>query len=352
MLIALNLGTALGRADACTLASRLVDWCWRRSLRHTDLGVTPEALSSARGLVAGAADVAASEERAAGALGARILVRGEAEYPSALETLSHPPPAIYLRGDLPAAPGIAIVGPRNADPWALDAAAWFAGDLARRGLTVVSGFARGVDAAAHRGALATPDGRTLAVLGCGLDVPYPRQHYRLAAEIAQRGAVVTEFPIGREPAPWHFPVRNRMIAALSAATLVIQATAKSGALSTARFALDLGREVLALPGRVGDPRSAGSNALLRDGAHVALEPDDVWMALPLAARPPETAPCARERRSSEPILDLLVRAPLPVDELATRLDLPVERVLAKLSELELRGQVERLPGATWGRSRG
>jgi DNA processing protein len=311
--------------------------------------VGADALARAKALAARAANVAASEEAAAAARGARIVVRGERDYPEALDALSHPPPVLYLRGDWPAAAGVAIVGPRNADPWALDAAAGFAQELARRGLAVVSGFARGVDAAAHRGALQVGEGRTVAVLGCGLDVRYPRQHHELADEIAAHGAVVTEFPLGREPAQWHFPVRNRLIAALSAATLVVQASRRSGALITARCALDLGREVLALPGRIGDPRSAGSNALLRDGAHVVLDPDDVVLALPLAARPQPAPGVAAEL--GDPLLALLARSPLPVDEVATRLAQPVDRVLARLSELELLGVVERLPGATWARAR-
>jgi DNA processing protein len=350
VLIALNLTEALSRSDVCRLAARFDDW-WPASDRVSPnvLGVAPDSLACARDIASRSSSLAASEERAAAALGARIVVRGEPDYPAELEQLEHPPPAFYLRGTWPSAHGVAIVGPRNADPWGLDAAEWFAQDLARRGLLVISGFARGVDAAAHRGALATPEGRTLAVLGCGLDVPYPRQHYGLAGEIARRGAVISEFPLGREPAQWHFPVRNRLIAALATATVVIQASKRSGALITARYALELGREVLALPGRIGDPRSAGSNLLLRDGAHVALDPEDVVLALPLHARPapaPSTAATAHE-----PLLELLGRSPLAVDEIATRLGVPVERVLAKLAELELLGQVRRLPGAAWGPAR-
>lgn len=351
LLIALNASEEIARGDACRLASRLDAWWPRGAASPAELGVAAETLARARRLAAAAAAAATREEAAAAALGACILVRGEREYPEELEALSHPPPALYVRGGWPAAPGVAMVGPRNADPWALDAAASFAAELARRGLVVVSGFARGVDAAAHRGALAAPDGRTVAVLGCGLDVRYPRQHYRLGDEIARRGALVTEYPLGREPAPWHFPVRNRLIAALSTATLVVQASARSGSLITARCALDLGREVLAMPGRLGDLRSAGSNALLRDGAHVVLEPDDVVLALPLAARPALASAKARHA-AGEPVLDLLGGSPLAVDEIATRLALPVGRVLARLSELELLGQVERLPGATWGRAPG
>jgi DNA processing protein len=138
---------------------------------------------------------------------------------------------------------------------------------------------------------------------------------------------------------------------LTAAHCRVQASTRSGSLSTARCALDLGREVLALPGRLGDLRSAGSNALLRDGAHVVLEPDDVVFALPLAARPASQASPGARRESGEPLLDQLSRSPLSIDELAVRLALPVARVLARLSELELLGQVERLPGATWGRCR-
>jgi DNA processing protein len=350
--IALAVTEELSRSDACRLAADPLDCCARSRRRSAgDVGLAAETFALARRVAAGAAAVARAEERGAEAIGARIVTRGEPDYPEELEALSHPPPALYLRGELPRAPAIAIVGPRNADPWALDAARTFAQELARLGLVVVSGFARGVDAAAHRGALLAPEGRTVAVLGCGLDVRYPRQHYRLAGEIARRGTVVTEFPLGRGPAPWHFPVRNRLIAALADATLVVQASSRSGALITARFALDLGREVLALPGRTSDARSAGSNALLRDGAHVVLEPEDVLLALPLACRP--VAAAHREIQSSgDPLLALLERSPLPVDELAARSGLPVDRLLARLSDLELQGRAERLPGATWARCAG
>ena len=349
--IALNLSEALSRGDACRLAARVAAWLpiVDAAPPPEELGVSADALACARDLARRSASLAAREEHAAEALGARIVARNEPGYPSELDRLELPPPALYVRGDWPTAPGVAIVGPRNADPWALDAAEWFAQDLASRGLVVISGFARGIDAAAHRGALAAASGRTLAVLGCGLDVPYPRSHYGLAEEIARRGAVVTEFPLGREPAQWHFPVRNRLIAALATATVVVQASKRSGALITARHALELGREVLALPGRIGDRRSAGSNLLLRDGAHVALDPEDVVLALPLGARPEPVRSAAATNR--EPLLELLARTPLAVDEIALRLAVPVERVLARLAELELLGQVRRLPGAAWGRAR-
>jgi len=185
------------------------------------------------------------------------------------------PACLYARGSLSDGVAVAIVGSRRASRYGREIATWLAGELARRGLTVVSGFAVGVDAAAHRGALAA-GGPTVAVLGCGLDVDYPRGHFELGrrivhgeggggAEPGPRGAVITEFPCGVEPKAWHFPVRNRLIAALSLGTVVVRAAERSGSLITARRALDLGREVLAVPGAIFDRLSAGPHRLLRDG---------------------------------------------------------------------------------------
>lgn len=382
LLIALNAAPDLGRAAACRLAQTAECWshgshgCPGRSRRRSaaavgaELGVPAAAVEQARALAPEAARLAAAERRAARRAGARLLTLADDDYPARLRQLSLPPPVLYLRGELPAGPAIAIVGSRNADPYGLEAAGLFARALAAAGVAVVSGFARGVDAAAHVGALAG-GGPTVAVLGCGVDVVYPRAHRALAAEVAARGALVSELPCGTQPRPFNFPVRNRIIAALAEGTLVVQAAARSGSLITARHALELGREVFALPGRIFDERSLGPNALLRDGAVPALHPKDLLAALPgfAAAGPRAGAGAAGGggagvgddppgAGAAPPLPGLKGRllAHLPPgsqrspEELAGLADAAVERVLGGLLELELAGWVRRHPGAVYGRN--
>jgi DNA processing protein len=305
----------------------------------------------------------------------------DGDYPERLRQLALPPPVLYLRGALPAAPAVAVVGSRNADPYGVEVATLFARSLAAAGVVVVSGFARGVDAAAHRGALAG-GGSTVAVLGCGVDVAYPRGHGKLGAEVAARGALLSELPCGAPPLAHHFPVRNRIIAALAEGTLVVEATPRSGSLITARLALELGRDVYAVPGRIFDERSLGPNALLRDGALLAQHPKDVLEALPREARERLAAPGGdaggpgggpggpdgdaggrqggpggSADRAAAPLPGLRGRllAALPPgchrspEALAAAAGAGVDRVLGALLELELGGWVRRHPGALYGR---
>lgn len=361
LLIALNSTALLSRAAACRLALDLDRWARRPvafpAALALEMGVPPDQLSRALALLAGAARAAERESESAGRLGARLVTAADPDYPEALRHLDLPPPAFALRGALPEEPAVAIVGSRRADPYGLDAADLFARGLAAAGVTVVSGFARGVDAAAHRGALAVTGGRTVAVLGCGLGVDYPRGHAGLGDEIAGRGALVSEFPCGTGPRGWHFPVRNRLIAALSAGTLVVQAALRSGSLITARHALDLGREVWALPGRIFDERSLGPNSLIRDGARLVQHPLDLLDCLTGVARPgrgaggPLPQPTARELPPglAGKLLGLLPPGLLQTpDDLAARAGEPLERVIGELLELELAGLVRRRPGPVYG----
>jgi DNA processing protein len=226
-----------------------------------------------------AAAMAAAATAAAASLGARAITLLDPDYPRELAGMALPPPVLFVRGRLPAAPAVAIVGSRLADGYGLEIAARFARYLAAAGVVVVSGMAHGIDAAAHEGALAAPLGRTVAVLGWGLGIGYPAGQARLAAAIAARGALVSEFPCDAQPRPWCFPVRNRTIATLAAVTLVVQATPRSGSLITARYARKLGRPVYAVPGPVFSPLSWGPHALLRRGALLAGHPEDVLDAL-------------------------------------------------------------------------
>jgi DNA processing protein len=302
------------------------------------------------------AAAAGREQAAAERLGARLVLFADPGYPAALRQLPLPPPVLAVRGEIPDRPAVAMVGSRKADPYGKEVAELFARALAEAGVTVVSGFARGVDAAAHRGALSAPGGRTVAVLGCGLEIDYPAGHSALGREIAARGALVSEFPCDAGPRSWHFPVRNRVIAALSAGTLVVQATAKSGSLVTARHALDLGREVWAVPGRIFDERSLGPNALIRDGATLVQHPREILEAIFPGKRPlplfPET-PAPAEPPPPGPPGDVLsalpAGSPRAPEELAEATGLAVDQVLGALLELELAGLVRRTPGGLYGR---
>ena len=286
-LLALN-AAPIDRASICRLALDAEAWVdasagdvANGTALAARLGVPARTLAVARTAVRAAAAVADAERAAAAAVGARVLTRLDADYPAALRHLPLPPPVLYCRGTLPASFGdeaeaaVAIVGSRHPTAYGREAAWLFGRDLARAGVVVVSGFARGVDAAAHRGALAG-GGATVAVLGCGVDVAYPAEHHpALADEVAAQGALLAELPLGTPPRKLHFPVRNRLIAALTRATVVVEAAMRSGSLITARCALDLGRDVLALPGRIFDDTAMGANALLADGARPALHPRDV-----------------------------------------------------------------------------
>ena len=271
------------------------------------------------------------------------LTRRHTAYPPLLAELYDPPTRLFVRGGPSAIlseTAVAVVGARSCSSYGAEVAHALARDLAAAGVVVVSGLARGVDAEAHRGAL-EGGGRTIAVLGCGIDRDYPRSHAHLAARIAASGAVVSEYPPGTEPAPWRFPARNRIIAGLARATVVVEARTRSGALGTADFALELGRDVFAVPGEITAALSAGTNDLLRQGAAPLLAADDVLTALGL-----ERAPPARSRvsRAAGQILALLADAPCAVDDLVRRSGRASGEVAAALVELELAGAASQGDG--------
>jgi DNA processing protein len=321
-------------------------------------------LTQMRRALAAAREAAAAADRelaAAERLGARLLVLGDPDYPAALGDLPLPPPVLSVRGEIPAGPAVAIVGSRRADAYGLEVAELFARSLAASGVTIVSGFARGIDAAAHRGAIAAEGGRTVAVLGCGLGIDYPAGHERLGQEVAAHGALVSEFPCGLPPRSWHFPVRNRVIAALAAGTLVVQAAPRSGSLLTARWAADLGRDVWAIPGRIFDERSVGPNALIRDGAPPVQHPREILERLlpayggsqiplfvpPAPDEPEEPLPAGVPGAVLAALPPGALRLP---EEIAAGLGAPVDHILAALLELELGGRVRRHPGSAYERA--
>lgn len=263
-----------------------------------------------------------------------MIVLERAGLPALLRAIHDPPSRLFLRGSgepaLLDAHAVAIVGARACSPYGRQVARMLGRELAAAGVVVVSGLARGVDGEAHRGAL-DAGGHTVAVLGCGIDRDYPAVHASLARAIAERSLIVSEYEPGVEPAPWRFPARNRIIAGLCAATVVVEAREKSGALITADFALEDGREVFAVPGEITSALSAGTNELLGLGATPLTTASDVLEALGLAARPPP------KRDIGATAAALLERLPASADELVRASGLAAAEVAAGLSELEIVG---------------
>jgi len=290
---------------------------------------------------------AEAETSAARRLGIAIVGRDEQHYPEWLRSTHTPPLVLWVRGDLVPGEGeaaVAVVGARAATPRGLAFARRLSSELAAAGLAVVSGLARGIDSAAHRGAL-DAGGRTVAILGSGLDRLYPPENRELAARVEAGGALVSEFPLGTGPWKANFPRRNRVVAGWVHAVVVVEAGRRSGALSTARAALEEGREVLAVPGHPMDPQAEGTNRLLQDGAALVLSADDVLSELGLARRRP------REPQADDAVLRALAGgAPATIDEIQLRSGLALPQLLARISELELASAVERLPGALYVRS--
>jgi DNA processing protein len=312
-----------------------------------------EALPRVSNLTALPAERAEAEIEAVESMGARLVASCEPDYPLLLAQLDAPPPLLALRGEAKwlKRPTIAIVGSREGSGAALMFAERLAADLGAAGFTIVSGLARGVDAAAHKGALATG---TAAVLAGGLDHPYPPQNLALHQRICEAGVVVSEAPLGSVARARDFPRRNSIISGLSRAVVIIEAALRSGSLITARAAADQGRDVMAAPGSPLDPRSRGSNALIKQGATLIESAEDVIAALgegapplrPLSAGPlfadieATPAPPGLPRR----IAELLSPTPVHVNDLARLLDAPAGAVAAALTELELEGKAASLPG--------
>ncbi|MBS0385854.1 MAG: DNA-protecting protein DprA [Proteobacteria bacterium] len=294
----------------------------------------------------------ADELDALEAMGAQLLASCEPAYPPLLAQLDAPPPLLAVRGDarVLARPAIALIGAREGSAAALMLAQQIAADLGAAGFVVVSGMARGVDAAAHKGALPTG---TAAVLAGGLDHPYPPQNLKLHEAIIEHGAVVSEAPLGAVARARDFPRRNSIISGLSRAVVVIEAALRSGSLITARAAGDQGRDVMAVPGSPLDPRARGSNALIKQGAVLVESADDIVAALGDGApplRPRSVGPLFAERESKAPdglaekIAALLSPTPIHVNDLARLVEAPAGAVAAALTELELSGEAASLPG--------
>jgi DNA processing protein len=269
----------------------------------------------------------------------RLLKRRNPAYPAFLAAIYDPPAALWLRGsaepELLSRPAVAIVGARACSSYGRAVARSLGRDIAAAGVVVISGMARGIDGEAHRGVL-DAGGITVAVLGCGIDRNYPAAHAELAGRIAETGLIVSEYEAGVEPAPWRFPARNRIISGLARAVVVVEARERSGALITVDFALEQGREVLAVPGEITSALSAGSNALLRLGAAPALRSDDVLEAIGIVIEKPTLA---EPDGDGGRVLVALRDAPATADELARATGLRAADVASLLVELELDGRV-------------
>ncbi|MEP6943301.1 MAG: DNA-processing protein DprA [Betaproteobacteria bacterium] len=285
--------------------------------------------------------------------GNALIAWDDAHYPQALLTITDPPPVLFYRGDpeLLNRPALAIVGSRNATAQGRETAEAFATALSAAGLTIVSGLALGIDAAAHRGGLAAA-GRSLAVVGTGIDRVYPARNRDLAHRLAEQGGIVSEFSLGTPPLPGNFPRRNRLISGLARGVLVIEATLASGSLITARFAAEQGRDVFAIPGSIHSPFSKGSHRLIKDGAKLVESAQDVLEEWHLAGLPSATpaafAGAALEGNAAR-VLSALGHDPGGVDALVQRCGLAADAVSIALVELELAGEVESLPGGLYQR---
>ena len=292
-------------------------------------------------------------------LGCHLINWEETEYPGRLRQIYDPPPLLYVRGDLGVLTrhSLAMVGTRRPTTYGNQMAERLAHDLAERGLVIVSGLARGIDSSAHKGACAAARGATIGVLGNGIDIIYPKENKKLYALVEQRGAICSEFPLGCYPAPENFPVRNRIVAGMTLGVVIVEGAQYSGSLITARLAMEFGREVFGVPGNVTQPTSFAPNQLIKQGAKLVMNWEDVVEELPTEVRaelfPVETT-TAEERASlfeqaltpvQKKLYDLLgTDQPRHVDELVEKSELTSSAVLATLFELEMQGVIRQMPG--------
>ncbi|HEY6339269.1 MAG TPA: DNA-processing protein DprA [Candidatus Sulfotelmatobacter sp.] len=369
--VALTLTPGLGPTRARKLVERFgsADAVFRASL--TELESTGIQAVSAQALATGkSAELAREEIARAAAADATMVSFDDAGYPARLKEIYDPPLVLYARGNAEALtqPGVAMVGTRHPTPYGLGMAERLACDLAARGLVIISGMARGVDTASHRGAI-TAKGKTIAVFGTGVDVIYPKENSRLSEQIlALGGALISEFPIGTFPAPQNFPIRNRILSGMSVGVLVVEAAEYSGTRITARCALEQNRDVFAVPGNVTNKNSWGPNTLIKQGAKLVATWEDIWEDLPSEVRLALT-PAASPESSASSSASLFPDEGLPphekrilgllkadesthIDEIVEKLEteLSSSEIFAALFELELAGKVRQMPGKNFVKS--
>ena len=277
----------------------------------------------------------------------QVLTWKDENYPSRLSEFNNAPPVLYISGEYRPEDewAVAVVGTRRVTAYGRQVTESIARTLASSGVTVVSGLARGVDAIAHQAAL-DAGGRTLAVLGCGVDRIYPPEHRQLAEQVIAHGALISDYALGTPPEAHNFPPRNRIISGLSLATVVVEAGAKSGALITANFAVEQGREVFAVPGNVMTPQSKGTNRLIQQGAHPLLDPKEILetLELTLISEHREARVVLPADATEAQLFDILSHEPKHVDEIRAQADLPIEKVTAALAMMELKGMVRQVSG--------
>ena len=368
--VALSLTPSLGASRCRRLVEHFggVEQVFRASL--TELEAVGLESAAAQAIALGKSlELAHDALGKAAAVGARVLPLSDPEYPVRLKQIYDPPVVLYVRGDpkVLSLPGIAVVGTRHPSPYGLGMSERLACDLSARGLIIYSGMARGVDTAAHRGAIAAK-GRTVAVFGTGINIIYPRENSRIAEQIiALGGALATEFPVDTFAAPQNFPIRNRIISGLSVGVLVVEAGEYSGTRITARCALEQNREVFAVPGNVTNRNSWGPNTLIKQGAKLTATWEDVWEDLPAdvrlmleqerhtASEGPETASLFQAESSphEKKVLRVLKQdESTHIDDIVQTLDgvLSPSEIFAALFELELNGKIKQLPGKNFVKS--
>ena len=293
----------------------------------------------------------------AGKLGISILCWEDKGYPKNLLSLHDPPVVLYLLGELKESDNaaLAMVGSRNSSPYGLEITKNFSYCLAQAGVTVISGMARGIDSVAHKGALQA-GGRTIAVTGCGLDIIYPPENRQLFSEIKKYGAILSEFPLGTAPEAANFPRRNRLISGLSMGVIVVEASLKSGSLITAKYALEQGREVYAIPGNINSMKSRGTNSLIKEGAKLVETPEEILNDfLPQIDSPlygqdiPRQAVNFSLNKREQTIYSQLTLEPLHIDELVKKCTMDVTDISSHLLSLELMGAVTQHPGKMFSR---
>jgi DNA processing protein len=346
--VALSLLPGISRVRAAARFKELRESSGNRSIALEEVIEACEPGAHAETVAAAARTEAAALLDAGLAAGIQPIRWDDDRYPPLLRTIVDPPPVLWVRGE-PAVlirPAVAIVGSRAATPYALEVAARLGGELADRRMLVVSGLARGADGAAHRGCLAA-GGTTVGVLGSGPDVIYPPEHRELAARLCRDGALVSELGPGAPPLPEHFPLRNRLISGISLGVVVVEANEKSGSLITARYALEHGRDVMAVPGSVLGGRNRGSHALLKDGAKVVESADDILEELgwPALREAPEISP---NPLKTDPLLASLAPGETyDLDEMSATFGLAGSKLLPRLTDWEMRGQLVKLAGGRY-----
>jgi DNA processing protein len=353
--VALNRVTGLGRVRYSLLESHFpsMEEAWRAATSELKAAGLDGRLAAR--IVAERANVSPDEEMERLARhGVSALTRHDPAYPARLKEIYDLPPLLYVRGELTAADEwcLSVVGTRRPTPYGRQVAEELSYGLAAHSICIVSGLARGVDSIAHRAAL-DAGGRTIAVLACGLDIVYPPEHKQLALEIAERGALVSDYPLGTQPRGEYFPRRNRIMSGLSMGVLVVEGDVKSGALITARLALEQDREVFAVPGSIFSAQSRGANSLIQEGAKLVLKVEDVLEELNLTAVPQqmELKEIIPATDTEAELLRHISREPVHVDEVCRGSGLPIATVSSVLAMLELKGLVQQIGPMSYVRVR-